>query len=346
MLVQLLSMITSGHSFHEDNQLDADMTCLLQSNVVTRLSKGQSSKDWLTQLKQSHVLQGLVESVDWLTQSQELKQSDVQSSGMTSKGQERMTQPPSMPRKESVALTSYAIKRKSRSKLEPSQGLMGIIIVVGVAVVNFIGVIIAMQLAKEKMEEFPKANFNGFSLSPAMRLNPALVVPQGSSMSYFIPGIQQTKALQAFSILGDRGQQALGAIVNHSVDDPGILLHGSPSGGGAGATVAFVGPHPDGRGKMRIAWPSIEHQRGEMFGTLEPDGHAFKVMREGQLLLYIEGGSQNFAMSTGPRGSGERVATVAPARDNFVELHLEGGADVALAVISYLAIVHLSPSAR
>lgn len=335
-LFQVLS--SYGHSFYEDNEVGTDTTCLLQSYVVPRLSKRKSSTDRLTQLS----------SID--SKTMELNRNDMLLSSISSKSQElsrngtQLSLMSSMSQEVAgTSLTSVAISRKSRSGLNPTEGLMGIGIVVAVGIVNLIGVIIAMQLAKEMNSK----DFGGLNVfSSDMKLNSALVVPQGTCMSYYIPPTQETKALQAFSILSQKGKQALGVIVNHGADDPGILLHASPSGGGSGATVAFVGPHPDGGGKLRIACPSAEHERGEMFGTLEQDGDAFKVMREGQLLLWIEGGLQNFVMSTGMYGQGEPVGTTSPAGDNYVELRLLSGTDAALAVICYLAVRHLCPSSR
>jgi hypothetical protein len=189
----------------------------------------------------------------------------------------------------------------------------------------------------------PRAS-SGTGTMPRIKLNSSLVV--SADTVYNLPDVsQQRKNLEAYSVLHKNGQQALGVIVKFGDDDPGILLHGPSSGGGAGVPMAFIATNPEAirTGQLRIAQPSPEHPRGRMFGTLEPDGDAFKVMCEGQLLLWIQGGSQRYTLTSGMKGSGQVVGATVPEGDNL-ELRLKGGADTALAVICVLVVMQLSAS--
>lgn len=264
-------------------------------------------------------------------------------------------------------LTSVAISRKSSfsSVDETSQLMMGLLLVVVVGAV--IGLVCAMHysstLIKDDAEDAFLQDDNARGHLPVgervdsrrgpesehdlstVRLNSSMVVPR-AGIVYYLPAVsQQRKSLEAFSVLDANRKPVMGVLVKQGDDDPGILLHGSPSSGGAGAPLAFIGTHPEAirSGQLRIAWPSAQHPRGEMFGTLEPDGDAFKVVHEGQLLLWIGGGSQNFVLSTGMRGSGKSLGTTKPSGD-YCELHLQSGADAALTVLCVLAVMQLGAS--
>lgn len=306
-ILRLFSIIlTSGYRIYEDNEVDTDTTCLLQSYIVPH-TRQVSSK--LT--KNRHVA--------------------------------------------GISFTSsVAIGRKSPSGLsETTQVMLGAVLVVVVGFV--IAVVFALQFSQGKngtplqRDDFTGSPPRSTQDLSVMKLNPALVVPRGSSMSYFLPDInlQHGKSLESFKVLDKNGTLVLGVLVKDGIDDPGILLHAAPSGGGPGAPMVFISTQHEAlqNGGLRIAWPSADHPRGEMFGTLEPDGNnAFKVLREGRLLLWIGGRSKNFMLSTESQGSGESIGTTAPARDNGVELRLQSGSDAALAVLCILAIMKLSAS--
>jgi len=267
-----------------------------------------------------------------------------------------------------VSFTSVALATKVHpsSLDETSQVMLGVVLVVLVGF--FIAIIFALQVSSTKNgSTFERDDFIGSAPGSARHLsgahlNETLTVPEGRSMSYYLPYIfqqQQRKSLEAFKILSESGKQVLGFLVNDSNDDPGILLHASTPDGRVGSPMAFISTHSESLhdSKLRIAWPSTEHPRGEMFGTLEPDGDGFKVMREGHLLLSIEGGSQNYTLhdasgksigTTTPAGDNYSLPlgfrTTAAAGDNFIDLQLRSGADAALAVVCILAVMKLNAS--
>lgn len=263
-----------------------------------------------------------------------------------------------------LASSSEYSTRRSRSLDESTQIMIGLLLIVMVA--SIIGLAFVMHSSKddeysphrdayESFEDFKHNQYGqsgGGSLrgydgsDSAMMLNSALVVPQTGEMVYYLPDIsQQRKSLEAYTVLDKNGKPALGVIVKEGGDDPGVLLHGPESSGGAGAPLAFITTHPEAlrRGQLRIAQPSPDHPTGKLFGTLEPDSEAFKVICQDQVVLWIQGSSQGFTATTGLKGSGKVVGTAARIGDG-VELHLQGGADSALVVISVLVVMQLSAS--
>lgn len=180
------------------------------------------------------------------------------------------------------------------------------------------------------------------SISPrSVKLSSSLVVPQGREMVYYLPDISdQRKPLEPYTILGRNDDTALGVLVKMGDDDPGILLHDAPGTGGPGSPVAFVATAAESirAGQLRILSPSNEQPTGELFGMLEREGDAFKVSREGQLILSITGDPNGFTLST---PTGKLVGETFPA-GNKVELRLPGGADAALAVVCILVIMQLN----
>lgn len=318
----LLSIILAyGHLLDEHVPVEADETCLLQSNVIPQLH-GKSAK-------------------------------------------EKMTKAP---------LTSVAIDRLSKPtsllslRLDDSSQLL-----LCLAAVVFVAAIMCVIFASHHMGDYhkmggiddgryvpgdtsgddwpadwrPAGTPRVLSRSRMPKLNPALAVPEGKSMVYYLPDIShQRKPLEAFSVLGHPGQQeVMGVVAKQGDDDPGIVLHASSNDGGAGVPLAFISTKLDAirNGKMRIAWPSAEHPQGEMFGMLELHNDGFKVTRDGQLLLWLEGSPPNFRLSTGIQGSGLPVGSTSAGGSN-VQLRLEGGADTALVVLCILGVMQLRGS--
>lgn len=182
--------------------------------------------------------------------------------------------------------------------------------------------------------------------SAGIKLSPALVVPPREDAVYYLPDISHlTKPVEAFAVLDKVGKQVLGVIVKEGDEDPGILIHATSSLGGAGAPISFIDTHPDSirHGQLRIAWPSTEHLRGEMFAMLQMDGDAFKVMRDGENLLCIQRDSTpgSFVLTQGPDGRGRQIGS-SSRRGERMELRLQSGADSALVVLCMLALMRMN----
>lgn len=320
LLIFFSIILRHGCNLVEDYQTDTDVTCLIQSYIIPKLSKERFQRERI------------------------LEPSALQSGSQNF--------PP-------ASFVEIVTSRKTLSQGmdQTSQLMIGLLLFLIVAAV--IGVSCALLYSEHltKDEEFGEEYDEREHLQvdrglhdsrrSEFRLNSSLVVPPRSATVYYLPDIsQQRKPLESFSILDKSGKQALGVIVKEGDDDPGILLHGPLSAGGAGTPMAFIGTHPDAirTRQLRIAWPSSEHPRGEMFGILELDRNVFKVVREGEVMFSgIEGESQGFTLFSGMPGSGERVGTTARAGDSL-ELRLQGGADAALAVLCVLVAVQLSAS--
>lgn len=177
-------------------------------------------------------------------------------------------------------------------------------------------------------------------------LSATFVVTPQSEVLYYIPVISKPKKpIEAFQITDTAGRPVMGVLVKDSDDDPGILIHRlAASPGEAGVPIAFIDIHPDAlrKGKLRIAIPSSQHQRGTMFGMLERVGESFTVARNGEAVLWIEnqfitGNWPIFALTAGANGGGKEFGT-SSRRGDHIEVSLKGDADGALAVICLLAI--------
>eukprot|EP00746_Dinoflagellata_sp_MGD_P004911 gnl/MRDRNA2_/MRDRNA2_109496_c0_seq1.p1 gnl/MRDRNA2_/MRDRNA2_109496_c0~~gnl/MRDRNA2_/MRDRNA2_109496_c0_seq1.p1 ORF type:complete len:338 (-),score=64.81 gnl/MRDRNA2_/MRDRNA2_109496_c0_seq1:186-1199(-) len=332
-LVIASSTIWASACFVAEGDGRIDETCLLQSYVMPKFSKRQPLKQ------------------ETFNDASPLHESNHFGHG----GQYSLLS--------TVASSSEYSTRRSRTLDETTQIMIGLLVIVMVA--GIIALAFALHSSKDDdysphqdVEDFKHdqyADYGGYvertssrhdTADSAMKLNSALVVPRTGEMVYHLPDIsQQRKSLEAYTVLGKHGKPALGVIVKEGGDDPGVLLHGPESSGGAGAPLAFITTHPEAlrMGQLRIAQPSPDHPTGKLFGTLEPDGEAFKVICQDQVVLWIQGSSKGFTITTGLRGSGRAVGTAARTGDSM-ELHLQGGADSALVVICVLVVMQLSAS--
>lgn len=177
-------------------------------------------------------------------------------------------------------------------------------------------------------------------------LNASWVVPPRTEAVYYIPDISQAKRrAETYDITDQAGKRVMGVLVKEGGEDPGILVHGVNLEKGGGTPVAFVDIHPDAlrHGQLRIASPSSDHPRGKLYGILERIGQSYAVSCDGESVLQIKnhlasGKEQIRVLTTGMGGRQREIGTSSRKGNQPIELHLQSGADGALAVICHLAI--------